>query len=272
MRLIHPLFPAFLSAILLALLPTLGAAQDARPAAASPEAKEPAPKDAQPPTKPPQAPESVPAGPKGEPPAPSPARPPSPPSSNVPQRAAFAVKLGSPIPVSAIRKVASVEGITEYRLPNGLKVLLFPDASKPTITVNITYQVGSRFENYGETGMAHLLEHLMFKGTPKHPHIDQEFNARGVRFNGTTWLDRTNYYDIFEASDDNLAWAIGLEADRMVSSFISRRDLASEMTVVRNEFEQGENSPFSVRLKLMQRVAYDLHSYGRSTIVNRSDI
>src|SRR5665213_263984 len=95
---------------------------------------------------------------------------------------------------SSPTKVTSVEGITEYRLPNGLKVLLFPDNSKPTVTVNITYLVGSRFENYGETGMAHLLEHLMFKGTPTHPHIDQEFNHRGVRDNGSTWLDRTNYY------------------------------------------------------------------------------
>src|SRR6185312_7302517 len=120
--------------------------------------------------------------------------------------------------------------------------------------------------------MAHLLEHLMFKGTPRHPHIDQEFNARGVRFNGTTWLDRTNYYDIFRASDDNLAWAIDLEADRMVHSFIARKDLDSEMTVVRNEYEQGENSPFSVLLKRMQSVAFDWHAYGRSTIGNRSDI
>src|SRR5260221_8128255 len=175
------------------------------------------------------------------------------------------------LPAGATR-VTTVEGITEYRLANGLKVLLFPDASKPTVTVNITYLVGSRMENYGETGMAHLLEHLMFKGTKKHPHIDQEYNTRGVRFNGTTWLDRTNYYEIFRASDDNLAWAIELEADRMVNSFIAKRDLDSEMTVVRNEYEQGENSPFAVLAKRMQSVAYDWHSYGRSTIGNRSDI
>src|SRR6476661_6534363 len=174
-------------------------------------------------------------------------------------------------PAAGVTKVTTVEGITEYRLANGLRVLLFPDQSKPTITVNITYLVGSRFENYGETGMAHLLEHLMFKGTKKHPHIDQEYNARGVRFNGTTWLDRTNYYEIFRASDDNLAWAIELEADRMVNSFIAKRDLDSEMTVVRNEYESGENSPFSVLLKRMQSITFDWHSYGRSTIGNRSD-
>ncbi|HET7731711.1 MAG TPA: insulinase family protein, partial [Usitatibacter sp.] len=169
-------------------------------------------------------------------------------------------------------KVTEVEGITEYRLANGLKVLLFPDPSKPTITVNITYLVGSRHENYGETGMAHLLEHLLFKGTPRHPNIDQEFNQRGVRFNGTTWLDRTNYFEMFQASDDNLAWAIELEADRMVNSNIAKKDLDSEMTVVRNEYESGENSPFSVLFKRLQSIVFDWHSYGRSTIGNRSDI
>jgi zinc protease len=173
---------------------------------------------------------------------------------------------------TGVTRVTTVEGITEYRLANGLKVLLFPDPSKPTITVNITYLVGSRFENYGETGMAHLLEHLMFKGSKKHPAIDKEFNQRGVRFNGTTWLDRTNYYDLFQASDENLAWAIELESDRMVNSFIAKKDLDSEMTVVRNEYEQGENSPVSVLIKRLQSVAYDWHSYGRSTIGNRSDI
>src|SRR6476620_3819785 len=161
---------------------------------------------------------------------------------------------------------------TATPLPKGVKVLLFPDASKPTVTVNITYLVGSRHENYGETGMAHLLEHLMFKGSRKHKAIDNEFNQRGVRYNGTTWLDRTNYYELFQASDANLAWAIELEADRMANSFIARSDLDSEMTVVRNEYEQGENSPFGVLLKRLQSVAYDWHSYGRSTIGNRSDI
>jgi zinc protease len=173
---------------------------------------------------------------------------------------------------AGVTRVSSVEGITEYRLANGFRFLLFPDLSKPTITVNITYLVGSRHENYGETGMAHLLEHLLFKGTPKHPHIDQEFNKRGARSNGTTSLDRTNYFELFQASDDNLAWAIEMEADRMVHSFIAKKDLDSEMTVVRNEYEQGENSPFSVLLKRLQSIAYDWHSYGRSTIGNRSDI
>ncbi len=173
---------------------------------------------------------------------------------------------------AGVTKGPSVEGISEYRLPNGLKVLLFPDAGKPTVTVNVTYLVGSRHENYGETGMAHLLEHLMFKGTPKHRNIPQQFAERGMDFNGTTSFDRTNYYEVFQAGNGNLKWALDMEAARMVNSAIARSDLDSEMTVVRNEFESGENAPFSVLQKRMQSIAYDWHSYGRSPIGNRSDI
>jgi len=173
---------------------------------------------------------------------------------------------------AGVTKGPSVEGITEYKLPNGLKVLLFPDASKPTVTVNVTYLVGSRHENYGETGMAHLLEHMMFKGSPKNPAIPEQFSARGMEFNGTTAEDRTNYYEVFQAKGDNLKWALEMEADRMTHSFIARKALDSEMTVVRNEYESGENQPFEVLLKRMRSVAYDWHAYGRSTIGNRSDI
>ncbi len=166
----------------------------------------------------------------------------------------------------------SVEGISEYRLPNGLKVLFFPDASKPTVTVNVTYLVGSRHENYGETGMAHLLEHLMFKGSTRHRDITAQFADRGMQYNGTTSNDRTNYYEVFPAGKDNLEWALRMEADRMVHSFIARKDLDSEMTVVRNEYESGETSPSDVLMKRMESLAFDWHAYGRSTIGNRSDI
>jgi zinc protease len=169
-------------------------------------------------------------------------------------------------------KVTEVEGITEYRLSNGLRVLLFPDPSKPTVVVNVTYLVGSRHENYGETGMAHLLEHMMFKGATGHPDIGKEFNRRGMRFNGTTSLDRTNYFELFQPNGDNLEWALGMEADRMVHSFIAKKDLDTEMTVVRNEYELGENVPTSVLVKRMQSISYDWHNYGHSAIGNRSDI
>src|ERR1700742_1951840 len=146
-------------------------------------------------------------------------------------------------PIPAPTKVTSVEGITEYHLDNGLKVLLFPDNSKPTVTVNVTYLVGSRFESYGETGMAHLLEHMLFKGTSKRDGIMTELSNHGAQFNGTTSFDRTNYFETMTATDENLHWALEMEADRMVNSRVSRKDLDSEMTVVRNEFERGENSP-----------------------------
>lgn len=169
-------------------------------------------------------------------------------------------------------RVASVEGITEYRLPNGLRVLLFPDPTKQTITVNITYLVGSRHENYGETGMAHLLEHLVFKGTPRHTNIPQELTEHGSRPNGTTSFDRTNYFETFQATEENLRWALDLEADRMVNSFIAKKDLDSEFSVVRNEYESGENNPFGALLKRMMAASFEWHNYGKSTIGERSDI
>ena len=169
-------------------------------------------------------------------------------------------------------EIHSVEGITEYSLPNGLRVLLFPDQSKPTVTVNITYLVGSKHEGYGETGMAHLLEHLVFKGTPKHPRIDEEFQKWGARPNGTTFYDRTNYFETIPASDSGLAWALDLEADRMINSHIAKKDLESEFSVVRNELEAGENNPFRVLWQRVARTAYQWHGYGRNTIGSRSDI
>jgi zinc protease len=169
-------------------------------------------------------------------------------------------------------KITSIEGITEYHLDNGLKMLLFPDPSKPTVTVNLTLFVGSRHEGYGEAGMAHLLEHMLFKGTPTHAAIPKLLQARGANFNGTTWYDRTNYYETLPASEENLEFAIRLEADRMVNSNVKGEDLKSEMTVVRNEFEQGENRPAQILSQRMMAVAYDWHNYGKATIGNRADI
>lgn len=171
-----------------------------------------------------------------------------------------------------IKKVTSVEGISEYRLDNGLQVLLFPDNTKETVTVNVTYHVGSKHENYGETGMAHLLEHLVFKGTPKHKDIPAELSSHGARPNGTTWTDRTNYFETFAATEENIDWALSMESDRMVNSFIAKKDLDSEMTVVRNEFERGENNPFRITLQRMLGAAYEWHNYGKSTIGSRSDL
>ncbi|HEX6985547.1 MAG TPA: pitrilysin family protein, partial [Planctomycetaceae bacterium] len=180
-----------------------------------------------------------------------------------------ATEPGKPPGVTHVR---TIEGISEYRLDNGLQVLLFPDPSKPTVTVNSTIFVGSRHEGYGETGMAHLLEHLLFKGTPDHPKIPKALQERGAQFNGTTWVDRTNYYETLPASEENLEFAIRLEADRLVNSFVRKEDLDSEMTVVRNEFEMGENEPSRILGQRMMSAAYEWHNYGKSTIGNRADI
>jgi len=173
---------------------------------------------------------------------------------------------------SGVQYVTSVEGINEYRLQNGLRILLFADPTKSNITVNVTYLVGSRHEDYGETGMAHLLEHLMFKGSKNHTNIPKELQDHGARPNGTTWMDRTNYFETFQATEDNLKWALELEADRMVNSFIAKKDLDSEMTVVRNEFEAGENNPQGVLEERVVSTAFLWHNYGKSTIGARSDI
>ncbi|HYC53145.1 MAG TPA: pitrilysin family protein [Gemmatimonadaceae bacterium] len=171
----------------------------------------------------------------------------------------------------------TVEGISEYALPNGMKVLLFPDQSKPTVTVNITYLVGSRHEGYGEAGMAHLLEHMLFKGTPKYRDVMKELTSRGARRNGSTWYDRTNYFETLPATDQktadaNLEFALDLEAERMMNSFVAKKDLETEFSVVRNEFENRENSPTNVLFERIMSAAYQWHGYGRSPIGNKADI
>jgi zinc protease len=182
---------------------------------------------------------------------------------------AFAVAPKLP---AAAQQVRSIEGVTEYRLANGLQVLLYPDQSSSTVSVNVTYKVGSRHESYGETGMAHLLEHMNFKGTPTHPKIMDELSSRGAHANATTAYDRTNYFETLPATTANLEWALGMEADRMTHSLIAKKDLDTEMTVVRNEFEAGENSPANVLRERVLETAYLWHNYGHPTIGARADI
>jgi zinc protease len=172
----------------------------------------------------------------------------------------------------AQQKVVSIEGVTEYRLDNGLKVLTLPDPGADTVTVHIVYLVGSRHEGYGEKGMAHLLEHMLFKGSKNFPDVKGELTRRGARWNGTTSNDRTNYFETMSASEANLDWALAMEADRMLNSRVSREDLDSEMTVVRNEFEMGENNAGSVLFQRMQQAAYAWHNYGNPIIGERTDI
>lgn len=171
-----------------------------------------------------------------------------------------------------VQLVTKVEGITEYSLPNGLHFLLFPDAAQPKVTVNITYLVGSRFEGYGETGMAHLLEHMNFIQTKARTDIKKEITDHGAQFNGTTDWDRTSYFETVNSTDENLKWALDLEADRMINTRIEKAFLDKEMTVVRNEFEMGENNPGGVLYERVLEGAYLWHAYGHPAIGNKSDI
>ncbi|MBA3542005.1 MAG: insulinase family protein, partial [Deltaproteobacteria bacterium] len=175
-------------------------------------------------------------------------------------------------PRAKAERIRSLEGITEYRLANGLQILLFPDATQSSVTVNVTYLVGSRHEGYGETGMAHLLEHMMFKGTARHRDLSKLLDAKGAQSNASTDYDRTNYYETFPATQDTVDWVLELEADRMVNSTFLEADLASEFSVVRNEFEEGENDPGAILWERILSTAYLWHNYGKSVIGSRADI
>ncbi len=173
---------------------------------------------------------------------------------------------------TAPKLITTVEGIKEYELSNGLRVLLMPDESQTNLVVNIVYKVGSRHEGYGESGMAHLLEHMLFKQCKKFTDIKKAIADKGATANGTTWYDRTNYYEILSASDENLRWAIDMEADRMVNSKILPEELKKEFSVVRNEFEIGENYPSGVLQERVLSAMYLWHNYGKSTIGSKEDI
>lgn len=168
--------------------------------------------------------------------------------------------------------ITNVEGVKEYSLNNGLKILLIPDASQSNMVVNIVYNVGSRNEGYGEKGMAHLLEHMLFKSTKNLGDIKKMLSDKGGNANGTTWLDRTNYYEVFPSNDENLKWSIEMEADRMINATILQTDLDKEFSVVRNEFEIGENDPDRILQERIVSAAYLWHNYGRSTIGSKEDI
>ncbi|HEY4874473.1 MAG TPA: insulinase family protein, partial [Puia sp.] len=168
--------------------------------------------------------------------------------------------------------LTSVEGVKEYTLPNGLQILLVPDVAQTNVVVNVVYHVGSRHEGYGETGMAHLLEHMMFKGSKRFSSIKQTIADKGASANGTTWYDRTDYYEVLPATDSNLSWALDMESDRMVNSLMKNEDLQKEFTVVRNEFEADENYPENILSERVISTMYLWHNYGKSTIGSKEDI
>ena len=182
----------------------------------------------------------------------------------------------APVAVNGFAHVKTVGTIDEYTLKsNGLQVLLMPEHSSPTLTVMVTYRVGSRNEVTGTTGATHLLEHLMFKGSKNHTrekgnNVDQLLERSGALYNATTSLDRTNYFA--NVGSEHLPVLLGMEADRMRNLLLREDDRRPEMTVVRNEFERGENSPIQALYKELYQTAFVAHPYHHSTIGHRSDI
>ena len=171
--------------------------------------------------------------------------------------------------------VAEADGIREYRLANDLKTLLVENRVAPVATVCVLYKVGSRNEAVGYTGSTHLLEHMMFKGTPtfnkdRNTQIAATLQKIGADFNATTWYDRTNYFETVPS--DKLELALRLEADRMRNSFIADADRQSEMTVVRNELERGQNEPSMVLDEAVYATAFREHPYHHPTIGWRADV
>lgn len=163
-------------------------------------------------------------------------------------------------------KIQTIEGITEYQLNNGLQVLFIPDTSKPSTSVNMTYRVGSRYEQYGYTGMAHLLEHLVFRGTPQYPEALQQFSQKGLNANGSTNQDRTNYYAVFAANDHTLEWYLRWQADVMQNLTIDDKDLQKEIDIILNERERSQSDPMQVLYERLKASAYHWSNAGMAII------
>lgn len=166
----------------------------------------------------------------------------------------------------------TAHGMYEYEGSNGLKLVLVPKKGLSVTTCNVVYHVGSRNEGLGLTGATHFLEHGQFKGS-KNYHGDKGMwylETLGSYLNATTYLDRTNFFEVIESQ--YVEECIKREADRMESPLLTPESLKSEMSVVRNEYERGENSAFQLAHKRLFATAYLAHPYHHSTIGWKSDI
>lgn len=177
--------------------------------------------------------------------------------------------------------IDSLAGIQEYRLrSNGMKILLVPSHAAPVITFMVVYHVGSRNEAPGNTGSAHLLEHMLFNKSTRnfgrangHKTFQQvlfEAGADASTTNMTTWYDRMNGYSTLPA--DKLDLAMKIEADRLGRGLILDSERQPEMSVVRNEYEIGENDPGRALSKALIAAAIVAHPYHWNTIGYRTDI
>jgi zinc protease len=180
-----------------------------------------------------------------------------------------------------VERLDSLAGITEYRLrSNGMKILVSPNHAAPVFTFMVVYHVGSRNEAPGNTGSAHLLEHMLFNkstknfGKANHKKTFQEVlyesGADYASSNMTTWYDRMTGYSTLPA--EKLETAMKIEADRLGRALILDSERQPEMSVVRNEYEIGENSPYRALDKAVIGTAIQAHPYHWNTIGYRSDI
>lgn len=175
-------------------------------------------------------------------------------------------------PADPARLEAEAGGFSSYVLPNGFRIILIPYPAAADARIELLVKTGSKLEGYGETGMAHLLEHMLFKSAGKRADIKSELTALGANWNGTTTADRTNFFEIVAAEPAKVDAAIRIEADRFIRASFTREHLASEMSVVRNELERGDSDPGSLVMRALQRQSYFWHGYSRPTIGARSDI
>ena len=175
-------------------------------------------------------------------------------------------------PAPLARLDAQAAGFSSYVLANGFKIILVPFASAANARVELVVKTGSKLEGYGETGMAHLLEHMLFKSAGARTDLKSELTALGANWNGTTSADRTNFFETVAAEPAKIDEAIRIEADRFIRASFTKEHLASEMSVVRNELERGDSDPGSLVMRALQRQSYFWHGYSRPTIGARSDI
>jgi zinc protease len=171
-----------------------------------------------------------------------------------------------------INFIKKSNGVDEYKLDNGLKVLLKQDLNAPLISFQVWYRVGSRDEIGNETGMAHYLEHMMFKGTKefRKGEIAQAIQLKGGVFNAFTSYDYTGYYENF--APENLELAIKIESDRMRNSRLDQEEIDLERSVIVSELEGGENYPSTILGKQLRATAFQKHSYHNPIIGWRSDL
>ena len=164
--------------------------------------------------------------------------------------------------------------VVRYELDNGLRVVLVPDRAIPTVAVSIYYDVGSRVEEKGHTGFAHLFEHMMFEGSANVAKMEhfEHIVSRGGELNGTTSEDRTNYYETLPSQE--LELALWLEADRMRALDISAEKFANQQAAVQSEKKQNyDNRAYRPSFLKIQELAYgDYFPYAHSTIGDTEDL